>query len=85
MCHRDCSERVRLFVWQWQERLSRLKYLRQGTTCAEAQVATLRERLIKLPVWITRSARRSVLHFPQAFPWLGPWCQVARAGGARAG
>ena len=30
----------------------------QGTACAGAQVATLRERLIKLAVWITRSARR---------------------------
>jgi Transposase DDE domain group 1 len=57
----------------------------QGTACAGAQVATLRERLIKLAVWITRSARRIVLHFPQACPWLGPWRQVARAVGARAG
>jgi hypothetical protein len=57
----------------------------QGTACAGAQVATLRERLIKLAVWITRSARRIVLHFPLASPWLGPWRQVARAVGARAG
>jgi len=57
----------------------------QGTACAGAQVATLRDRLIKLAVWITRSARRIVLHFPQASPWLGPWRQVARAIGARAG
>jgi hypothetical protein len=57
----------------------------QGTACAGAQVATLRERLIKLAVWITRSARRIVLHLPRAGPWLGPWRQVARAVGARAG
>jgi hypothetical protein len=57
----------------------------QGTACAGAQVATLRERLIKLAVWITRPARRVVLHFPQAFSWLRPWRQVARAVGARAG
>ncbi|MGE5230402.1 MAG: IS1380 family transposase [Deltaproteobacteria bacterium] len=57
----------------------------QRTACAGAQVATLRERLIKLAVWITRSARRIVLHLPQASPWLGPWHQVARAVGARAG
>jgi hypothetical protein len=56
-----------------------------GTACAGAQVATLRERLIKLAVWITRSARRIVLHLPRACPWLGPWRQVARAVGARAG
>ena len=57
----------------------------QGTACAGAQVATLRERLIKLGVWITRSARRIVLHLPRACPWLGPWRQLARAVGARAG
>lgn len=57
----------------------------QGTACAGAQVATLRDRLIKLAVWITRSARRIVLHLPRACPWLQPWRQVARAVGARAG
>jgi hypothetical protein len=57
----------------------------QATACAGAQVATLRERLIKLGVWITRSARRIVLHLPRACPWLEPWRQVARAVGARAG
>jgi Transposase DDE domain group 1 len=57
----------------------------QGTACAGAQVATLRERLIKLGVWITRSARRIVLHLPRACPWLGPWRLLARAVGARAG
>jgi hypothetical protein len=57
----------------------------QRTACAGAQVATLRERLIKLAVWITRSARRIVLHLPRTSPWLAPWRQVARAVGARAG
>jgi hypothetical protein len=57
----------------------------QGTAWAGAQVATLRERLIKLAVWITQSARRIVLHLPQACPWLGPWRHLARAVGARAG
>ena len=57
----------------------------QGTACAGLQVATLRERLIKLAVWLTRSARRIVLHLPRACPWLEPWRQVARAVGARAG
>ena len=57
----------------------------QRTACAGLQVVTLRERLIKLAVWLTRSARRIVLHLPRACPWLGPWRQVARAVGARAG
>ena len=54
----------------------------QRTTCAAAQVTTLRERLIKLAVWVERSVRRIVLHLPAAFPWLRPWRQIARAVGA---
>jgi hypothetical protein len=57
----------------------------QGTACVGAQVATLRERLIKLAVWITQSGRRIVLHLPRACPWLELWRQVVRAVGARAG
>ena len=52
------------------------------TTCANAQVTTLRERLIKLAVWVHRSARRIVLHLPVSFPWLATWRQLARAVGA---
>ena len=52
------------------------------TTCADAQVSTLRERLIKLAVWVQRSARRIVLHLPVSFPWLATWRQLARAVGA---
>ena len=52
------------------------------TTCSEAQVTTLRERLIKLAVWVDRSARRIVLHLPVSFPWLSTWRQLARAVGA---
>src|SRR5262249_24542417 len=37
--------------------------------CAGAQVTLLRERLIKLAVWVQRSARRIVLHLPLSFPW----------------
>jgi hypothetical protein len=52
------------------------------TPCADAQVTTLRERLIKLAVWVDRSARRIVLHLPSSFPWLATWRQLARAVGA---
>ena len=52
------------------------------TACADAQVTTLRERLVKLAVWVERSARRIVLHLPLAFPWLPTWRQLARAVGA---
>jgi Transposase DDE domain group 1 len=53
-----------------------------GTACADAQVTTLRERLLKLAVWVERSARRIVLHLPRAFPWLPTWQRIARAVGA---
>jgi DDE family transposase len=53
-----------------------------GTACADAQVLTLRERLIKLAAWVERSVRRIVLHLPTTFPWLRTWRQLARAVGA---
>jgi hypothetical protein len=53
-----------------------------GTACADAQVTTLRERLLKLAVWVERSVRRVVLHMPLTFPWLPTWRQLARAVGA---
>jgi hypothetical protein len=52
------------------------------TACADAQVTTLRERLVKLAVWVERSARRIVLHLPLTCPWLPTWRQLARAVGA---
>src|SRR2546425_12682734 len=54
----------------------------RGTACADAQVTTLRERLIKLAVWVERSVRRVVLHLPATYPWLSTWRQLARALGA---
>jgi Transposase DDE domain group 1 len=53
-----------------------------GTACADAQVTTLRERLIKLAAWVERSVRRIVVHLPASFPWLRAWRQLARAVGA---
>jgi len=56
-----------------------------GTSCARAQVSTLRERLLKLGVWVTCSVRRIVLHLPQSCPWRSEWCRVARRLGAAPG
>lgn len=53
-----------------------------GTACAGTQVTTLRDRLIKLAVWVERSVRRIVLHMPWTFPWLSTWRHLARAVGA---
>ena len=55
------------------------------TTCARAQVTTLRERLLKLGVHVVRSARRIVLHLPTSTPDLDAWRHIARALGARTG
>src|SRR6266852_6264473 len=55
---------------------------RRAATTADAQVTTLRERLVKLAVWVERSARRIVLHLPLTFPWRSTWRQLARAVGA---
>src|SRR5439155_981746 len=43
-----------------------LQSLARATAVGSAQVWTLRERLVKIAVWVERSARRIVLHMPQA-------------------
>jgi hypothetical protein len=53
-----------------------------GSPCARAQVSTLRERLLKLGVWVERSVRRIVLHLPVAFPYRREWSRIARVLGA---
>ena len=53
-----------------------------GTALADAQVTTLRDRLLKLAVWVERSVRRIVLHLPLTCPWLPTWRRIARAVGA---
>ena len=49
------------------------------TGLGAAQVGTLRERLVKVAVWVERSVRRIVLHLPQAFPWRETWGALAHA------
>lgn len=55
------------------------------TSCARAQVATLRLRLLKLGVRVLVSVRRIVLHLPVSTPDRAAWQRVARSLGARAG
>jgi hypothetical protein len=59
-----------------------LRLAARGTAWATAQVSTLRERLLKLGVWLERSVRRVVVHFPMTFPWRWEWSQLAVALGA---
>jgi hypothetical protein len=54
----------------------------RGTACTDAQVSTLRERLLKLAAWVPRSARRIVLHLPTTYSWLTTWRQIALRVGA---
>ena len=59
--------------------MQELRLRATGTTCARAQVTTLRERLLKLGAWFERSVRRVVLHLPDSAPWRSEWCRVARS------
>ena len=59
-----------------------LRYAARHTSLAKARVSTLRERLIKLGVWIEQSVRRVVLHLPDSAPWRDDWMSVARWAGA---
>jgi hypothetical protein len=63
--------------------LQELRRRAAGGACADAQVSTLRDRLIKLAARVERSVRRIVLHLPLHFPWLSTWREVAQAVGAR--
>lgn len=49
------------------------------TGLGAAQVWTVRERLVKIAVWVERSVRRIVLHLPRAFPGRDMWCALAQA------
>jgi Transposase DDE domain group 1 len=50
----------------------------RATAVGAAQVWILRERLLKVAVWVERSVRRMVLHLPQAWPWREAWREVAQ-------
>jgi len=62
--------------------MQELRLSARGSQCARAQVSTLRERLLKLGVWVERSVRRIVLHLPVAFPYRREWSRIARVLGA---
>lgn len=55
------------------------------TSCARAQVAWLRDRLLKLGAHVVTSVRRVVLHLPSATSDLVAWRRIAMALGARPG
>jgi len=51
----------------------------------EAQVPTLRERLVKVAALVQESVRRIWMHLPSDYPWAGAWRRVALACGADTG
>jgi hypothetical protein len=54
-----------------------------GTVLQNAQVSTLRERLLKLGAVVKRSIRRIVIHLPISCPWIQSWRSIASAVGAQ--
>ncbi len=62
-----------------------LRLKARRTSCARAQVQTLRQRLIKIGARVVVSVRRIVLHLPASYPFANDWARIAGAVGARAG
>jgi hypothetical protein len=62
--------------------MQELRLSARNSECERAQVNTLRERLLKLGVWVERSARRVVLHLPVSFAYRDDWVRIARSFGA---
>jgi hypothetical protein len=65
--------------------MQELRFSAAHTSCARAQVWTLRERLLKLGARVLVSVRRVVVHLPASFPFLPAFRQVALALGASPG
>jgi hypothetical protein len=65
--------------------MQELRLSAKGTIMAQAQVTTLREKLLKMAVWVTSSTRRIVLRLPENAPWKWEWQQVALHLGALPG
>ena len=61
--------------------MQELRWVDRRGGCAHVQVSTLRERLLKLGVWVERSVRRVVLHLPQTFAYREGWFRIARSVG----
>jgi hypothetical protein len=65
--------------------MQELRLRAAGTACARAQVAMLRERLLKLGARVLVSVRRVVVHLPASFPFLPAFRCVALALGSATG
>jgi hypothetical protein len=65
--------------------LQELRLHAQPTSCARAQVWTLRQRLLKIGVQVVSSTRRFLFRLPESFPYKPEWIQIANALGASTG
>jgi len=65
--------------------MQEMRRLLAGTECARSQVTTLRERVLKMAAWVTRSTRRIVLHLPTSSAWFHAWKHLALQVGAVGG
>jgi hypothetical protein len=65
--------------------MQEMRRLAAGTDLETSQVSTLRERLLKLGVWVKVTVRRIVLHLPSNYGWIKPWRRIALAVGASPG
>jgi len=63
--------------------MQELQIKARHTDSADAQVATLRNRLLKLAARVDVSARRIVVHLPRQFPGLPAWQRIALGVGAQ--
>ena len=83
-CTSFLANQLRVFMTAAADVLMQEMHRRAAETdCAKAQVTTLRERLLKVAVWVEKSVRRIVLHFPVNYPWLPCWKRLAHAVGAQ--
>jgi len=63
--------------------MQQLRLRAARTSCARAQVQTLRERLLKLGAHVVVSVRRLVLHLPASYPFVDDWKAIAHTLGAQ--
>ncbi len=61
--------------------MQELRFQGRHTDCRNAQVSTIRNRLLKLAAWVEVSVRRVVVHLPRTFPGRPTWLRIAAAAG----
>ena len=62
--------------------MQELRLKARRTSCARAQVSTLRLRLLKIGARVETSVRRVVLHLPTTTVYADDWRRIARSIGA---